>query len=297
MRHSRFLMLALVGLLALAAGLPAHAQSSPRAKAALNEIQQTFGMVPTMFRMFPEEGVADAWDTMKYLQLSPATAIPPKYKELIGLGVAAQIPCEYCVYFHTEAARLNGATDREIREALAEASLERFWSTVLNGTAQEMTAFRTEVQRMADSMREGGDSPPSLTPVTDAASAYQDMEATFGFVPTFLKTMPSASIAAAWNEWKSIDMNPNTALPARYKTLISLAISSQVPCAYCVYADKQFARAQGVTEQEMDEAIGLAAETRHWSTFLNGSGLDKEAFRQEADAMFRHVRSSMTAAK
>lgn len=297
MIYSRFLTLALVGLLALAAGPMAEAQSSPRAKAALNEIQQTFGMVPTMFRIFPEEGVADAWDTMKHLQLSPATAIPPKYKELISLGVAAQIPCEYCVYFHTGAARLNGATDREIREALAEASLERFWSTVLNGTAQDMAAFRAEVQRMADSMREGGELPPSPTPATDAASAYRDMEATFGFVPTFAKTMPSASVAAAWNEWKNVDMNPNTALPGKYKTLISLAVSSQVPCAYCVHADKAFARAQGVTEQEMNEAIGLAAVTRHWSTFLNGSGLEKETFRHEADAMFDHVRTSMAAVK
>jgi AhpD family alkylhydroperoxidase len=297
MKYSRFLVLALVALFALGTGLPAHAQSSPRAKAALNEIQQTFGLVPTFYKMFPEEGVADAWETMKNLQLSPTTAIPPKYKELIGLGVAAQIPCEYCVYFHTGAAKLNGATDREIREAIAEASLERFWSTILNGTGQDMTAFRAEVQRMADRTRAAGDTPPSMTPATDAASAYKDMEATFGFVPTFAKAIPTASVATAWNEWKNIDMNPNTALPGKYKSLISLAVSSQVPCAYCVYADKEFARAQGVTEQEMDEAIGLAAETRHWSTFLNGSGLDKDTFRREADAMFAHVRSSTTAAK
>lgn len=297
MKYSRFLSLALISLFALGAGLPVQAQSSTRAQAALNEIQQTFGLVPTFYKMFPEEGVADAWETMKNLQLSPTTAIPPKYKELISLGVAAQIPCEYCVYFHTGAARLNGATDREIREALAEASLERFWSTFLNGTGQDMAAFRAEVQRMTDRMRAAGDVPASTMPATDAASAYRDMEATFGFVPTFARTVPSASVATAWNEWKNIDMNPNTALPGKYKTLISLAISSQVPCEYCVYANKEFARAQGVTEQEINEAIGMAAETRHWSTFLNGSGLDQETFRREADAMFNHVRSSMAAAK
>ena len=53
------------------------------------------------------------------MQLIPNTALPSKEKELIGLAVAAQIPCTYCVVFHTEAAKLNGATDDEIREAVA----------------------------------------------------------------------------------------------------------------------------------------------------------------------------------
>ena len=45
------------------------------------------------------------------------TAIPNKYKELIGLAVSGATRCRYCVYFHTEAARLFGATDEEINEA------------------------------------------------------------------------------------------------------------------------------------------------------------------------------------
>jgi hypothetical protein len=51
-------------------------------------------------------------ETMKSLQLSPTTAIPPKYKEPIGRGVASQIPCEYCVYTDKEFAKLDGTTDR-----------------------------------------------------------------------------------------------------------------------------------------------------------------------------------------
>ena len=40
-----------------------------------------------------------------------------KYKELIGLAVSGATRCRYCCYFHTEAARLFGATDEEITEA------------------------------------------------------------------------------------------------------------------------------------------------------------------------------------
>ncbi len=36
----------------------------------------------------------------------------------IALAVASQIPCDYCVYFHTQAAEANGATDEEIPETL-----------------------------------------------------------------------------------------------------------------------------------------------------------------------------------
>jgi alkylhydroperoxidase/carboxymuconolactone decarboxylase family protein YurZ len=71
------------------------------ARAALADIKSTLGFVPGFMAAFPEEGLPGAWDEFKSVQLNPHSAIPPKYKELIGLGVAAQVPCEYCVYFHT----------------------------------------------------------------------------------------------------------------------------------------------------------------------------------------------------
>ena len=68
-----------------------------------------------------------------------------KTRELIALGVAAQIPCAYCVYFHDKSARANGATDAEVREAVATAAHVRHWSTVLNGMGYDLGAFRAEV--------------------------------------------------------------------------------------------------------------------------------------------------------
>lgn len=296
MKYTGFLLISLAAALLGAAALsPAPARASARSDAAMADIQNTFGTVPTFMKMFPEEALPDAWETMKSLQLSPNTAIPPKYKELIGLGVAAQIPCAYCIYFHTQAAKLNGATDREVREAIAEASLTRFWSTVLNGSGQDKEAFRAEIKRGVDHMKAMGDSAPPKMEVTDAASAYKDIEATFGFVPEFLKALPESAVASAWNELKHLELAPDTAIPNKYKSLISLAVASQVPCEYCVYADKEFAKLDGTTDQEIAEAIGMAAITRHWSTFLNGTNLDMAAFQKEADAIFNHVKMSMVA--
>jgi AhpD family alkylhydroperoxidase len=69
------------------------------------------------------------------------------------LAVASQIPCRYCIVFHTEAARLNGATDAEIREAVAMASITRHWSTFLNGTLTDEATFRRETDQVMANVR------------------------------------------------------------------------------------------------------------------------------------------------
>ena len=109
------------------------------------DIQATLGVVPGFFRAFPEAGLPGAWSSFKQVQVSENSALTPKVKQLIGLAVSAQVPCTYCVYFHTEVAKAYGATPEEIKEAVALAAISRHWSTVLNGNAIDMTAFRKEV--------------------------------------------------------------------------------------------------------------------------------------------------------
>ncbi len=114
------------------------------ATAAYKDIQATLGMVPGFFKAFPESGIAGAWSEFKSIQLNPSTALNNKTKELIGLAVASQIPCAYCVYFHTAVAKANGANDEEIREAVAMAAISRHWSTVLNGMQVDLATFKGE---------------------------------------------------------------------------------------------------------------------------------------------------------
>jgi AhpD family alkylhydroperoxidase len=114
------------------------------AQAAYRDIEQTLGSVPSFFKAFPESGIAGAWAEFKSIQLNPKTKLDGKTKELIGLAVAAQIPCQYCIYFHTAAAKANGATDEDIREAVAMAAIARHWSTVLNGMQVDLDGFKRE---------------------------------------------------------------------------------------------------------------------------------------------------------
>ncbi len=114
------------------------------AQATYRDIEQTLGSVPGFFKQFPESGIAGAWAEFKSVQLNPNTKLDGKTKELIGLAVSAQIPCQYCIYFHTAAAKANGATDEEIREAVAMAAIARHWSTVLNGMQVDLVSFKRE---------------------------------------------------------------------------------------------------------------------------------------------------------
>jgi len=132
-----------IGLLSGLAASIAKAEDAS-ARAAYADIQKTLGSVPGFFKQFPESGIAGAWAEFKSVQLNPNTALSVKTKELIGLAVAAQIPCQYCVYFHTAVAKANGASDEEIREAVAMAAISRHWSTVLNGMAIDLATFKHE---------------------------------------------------------------------------------------------------------------------------------------------------------
>ena len=71
-----------------------------------------------------------------------------KTRELIALGVAAQIPCEYCIYIHTKNAHAAGASEAEVREAVATAAHVRHWSTVLNGMGYDLEDLKAEVDKM-----------------------------------------------------------------------------------------------------------------------------------------------------
>lgn len=112
------------------------------------EITEAFGFVPSTFLTVPPNEMRIWWNAIKDFQMSDRTALPNKTKELIGLGVASQIPCHYCVVFHTEAARLNGATEQEIQEAVFMASVTRMGSTILNGANLDQSTFDKELRDM-----------------------------------------------------------------------------------------------------------------------------------------------------
>ena len=122
--------------------------------AAERDIEATLGLVPDFFRRVPDYLLPSEWASFKSLQLSDQTAIPNKYKELIGLAVSGATRCRYCCYFHSEAARLFGATEEEINEAALIAKNTMGWSTYLNTLQFDYDEFTNEFDQVAAHVRE-----------------------------------------------------------------------------------------------------------------------------------------------
>ena len=118
------------------------------------DIEETLGLVPEFFKDLPDYLMPTEWASFKSLQLSDQTAIPNKYKEMIGLAVSGATRCRYCVYFHTEAAKLFGATDEEITETALIAKNTMGWSTFLNTMAYDYDEFAAEFDRISAHVRE-----------------------------------------------------------------------------------------------------------------------------------------------
>jgi AhpD family alkylhydroperoxidase len=290
------LLQASLALLLLGARATAHAAepASPKtaAAAARAEIGKTLGFVPQFFLKLPEEMLPGTWEEMKTLQMNPGTALSGRSKELIGLAVAAQIPCHYCIIGHTEFAKLNGATDVEIGEAVGMAAITRHWSTFLNGIQTDEGKFRGEIARIVASVKASAGKPAGRpVNVVDGDSALAEVTQMLGFAPEFLQRFPSAARAGAWRQMRDVQMSPATALSGKNKELIGLAVASQVPCRFCIIAHTEFARLNGATDAEITEAIAMAAFTRDMSTMLNGMQVDETQFRKDIDHLVKDVTS------
>jgi alkylhydroperoxidase/carboxymuconolactone decarboxylase family protein YurZ len=71
------------------------------------------------------------------------------------------------VLFHTEAARLNGATEAEIQEAIFMASVTRQGSTILNGAQLDENVFTKELAKIVNYLK--SQAPAPAKPMVKAA--------------------------------------------------------------------------------------------------------------------------------
>jgi AhpD family alkylhydroperoxidase len=110
---------------------------------------------------------------------------------------------------------------------------------------------------------------------------YEDITKSFGAVPSFVKKLPDASLSGFWQLEKDLDLSTKTALPAKTKALIALAVAAQIPCEYCIWSDTMTAKQLGASDAEIGEAVEMAALTRFSSTTLHGLQVDFGQFKKE----------------
>jgi AhpD family alkylhydroperoxidase len=115
----------------------------------LKDIKKTFGIVPGFMKAIPKDVLIQDWPLMKKYQ-GGESAIPAKYREFIGLGIAANIKCPYCALMHTAMATLSGATDKEMAEVAFLASYTARWSAMLHALQYNMDTFMEEVRQIGN---------------------------------------------------------------------------------------------------------------------------------------------------
>ena len=120
-----------------------------------DDITKTLGLVPSFFKALPDSTLEAEWSLFKTIQLADGP-IPQKYRELMGVAISAATKCQYCTFFHTEAAKLNGATTPEIEAAVHYAKHTAGWSTYVNGLQINYEEFQAEVRAIGDYIRKHG---------------------------------------------------------------------------------------------------------------------------------------------
>ncbi|WP_243358937.1 carboxymuconolactone decarboxylase family protein [Fundidesulfovibrio terrae] len=116
------------------------------------EMEEMFGLVPSMFKSIPDATLELEWSLFKQVQLAPGE-IPAKYRELMGVAISAITKCRYCAFFHTEMAKLNGATPAEIEEAVHYAKSSAGWSAYVNGMQIDFEQFKREITQVCQHVR------------------------------------------------------------------------------------------------------------------------------------------------
>jgi AhpD family alkylhydroperoxidase len=113
----------------------------------LKDIKKNLGIIPGFMKAIPKDTLIHDWPLMKKYQLGKSE-IPPKYRELIGLAIAANIKCPYCTLMHTAMATFNGVKDKEIAETAFLASFTARWSAMLHALQYDYDTFAKEVKQV-----------------------------------------------------------------------------------------------------------------------------------------------------
>ena len=117
------------------------------------------GNIPGLFQdkgfSFPDSTLNFEWELFRHFEFAPLIpapysakdpVIPLKYRQLMGIAIHAETKCQFCAPFHIALAKVYGATDEEIQEAVNYAKHSVGISAYLNGLDFDLDAFLEEIK-------------------------------------------------------------------------------------------------------------------------------------------------------
>ena len=124
------------------------------------------GAIPGLFQdnnfAFPESTLNYEWELFRHYEFAPLIeapypakdpVIPLKYRQLIAIAIHAETKCKFCAPFHIALAKVYGATDEEIQEAVGYAKHSVGVSAYLNGLDFDLDAFLEEVKFLVSCLK------------------------------------------------------------------------------------------------------------------------------------------------
>lgn len=122
-----------------------------------------------------------------------------------------------------------------------------------------------------------------------------EIEEYLGRVPSWIDALPESAADHSWAIVRDLQLG-ETELEGREKALVALGAAAAMQCPYCVRFHREEAKIDGVTDDELSEAIGVASGVRYFSTVLHGAEVDLEAFESETEEIADYVRDQQAAA-
>ncbi|NHN40645.1 carboxymuconolactone decarboxylase family protein [Halorubellus sp. JP-L1] len=121
-----------------------------------------------------------------------------------------------------------------------------------------------------------------------------ELEEYIGQVPSFIEALPESAADHAWGMMRDLELS-ETDLPTREKALVGLGAAAAIQCPYCVHFHRAESKMEGVTDDELSEAIGVASTVRYFSTVLHGTEIDMDEFERETAEIVEYVEQQQAA--
>lgn len=121
-----------------------------------------------------------------------------------------------------------------------------------------------------------------------------ELEEHLGQVPSFIEALPEEATDHAWGMMRDLELS-ETDLPTREKALVGLGAAAAIQCPYCVHFHRAESKMEGVTAEELSEAIGVASTVRYFSTVLHGTEIDLDEFERETAEIVEYVEGQQAA--
>jgi AhpD family alkylhydroperoxidase len=97
--------------------------------------------------------------------------------------------------------------------------------------------------------------------------------------PTSAQDEATLDLAGSWAQLHAAELDPDSALDAKTRALIGVAVAAHIACGPCVHVHVSLAKAYGASGAELAETLAAAGLTRRMGVVFDGVHVDSEGFR------------------